>query len=419
MLRNYIKTAWKVFKRKRLFSIISLYGITAPMTFIILILSFLTHLTHNEKPLSNAGNIINLDNIRWIYYNEKGEAERMMGNWPTYQFIKTNIKSLKSPAMKVATVSGDASDIYIYKNGQRFKFTLKYTDTEFWDVCDHDFIAGRPFNKSEFDAGQNFAIIDAYTAHFYFEDKDPINKMIDVHGTNYQIIGVVENVDITKHRIAANIYAPASSNESYASKDIFQGGCSALMMLDDMSDFDELQQQLTDIADNYDFSGTEYINALEINIEKTSISVELDRMMWQIFSFGTEDYKIPAIFIALLLFIILPTINLININLNRINERNSEIGIRKSFGASTKTLVIQFITEAIFFTVLGSALAIIFAAIALYFFNQSGLIAGAVFKINYTALGYTTITVLFFGLLSGAYPAWKMSRQSIVQSLNA
>ena len=45
------------------------------------------------------------------------------------------------------------------------------------------------------------------------------------------------------------------------------------------------------------------------------------------------------------LFLLLPTVNLVNLNVSRIMERASEIGVRKSFGASSWTLVGQFVVE--------------------------------------------------------------------------
>ena len=46
-----------------------------------------------------------------------------------------------------------------------------------------------------------------------------------------------------------------------------------------------------------------------------------------------------------LLFLLLPTVNLVNLNVSRIMERASEIGVRKAFGASSGTLVGQFVVE--------------------------------------------------------------------------
>ena len=57
-----------------------------------------------------------------------------------------------------------------------------------------------------------------------------------------------------------------------------------------------------------------------------------------------------------LLFITLPTMNLVSINLSRIMERASEIGVRKAFGASSRTLVGQFVMENVVLTVIGGAI---------------------------------------------------------------
>ena len=62
------------------------------------------------------------------------------------------------------------------------------------------------------------------------------------------------------------------------------------------------------------------------------------------------SFLITVAVIFILFFMLLPTLNLVNINISRIMERSSEIGVRKAFGASSKTLVWQFITENIILT---------------------------------------------------------------------
>ena len=66
-----------------------------------------------------------------------------------------------------------------------------------------------------------------------------------------------------------------------------------------------------------------------------------------------------------LLFMLLPTINLVNINISRIMERSSEIGVRKAFGASSSTIIGQFIVENIFLTLLGGLLGFVLSAVVL------------------------------------------------------
>jgi len=114
---------------------------------------------------------------------------------------------------------------------------------------------------------------------------------------------------------------------------------------------------------------------------------------------------------------LLPTINLININISRITERASEIGVRKSFGASSATLVGQFLVENIFLTVIGGIIGFIASIIILKMLTESGLIAYADFHLNIRIFFYAIGCILFFGILSGVYPAWKMARMHPVNAL--
>jgi putative ABC transport system permease protein len=119
------------------------------------------------------------------------------------------------------------------------------------------------------------------------------------------------------------------------------------------------------------------------------------------------------------LFMLLPTLNLVNINISRIMERSSEIGVRKAFGASSRTLVFQFIVENIILTFLGGLIGIILSFIIISVFNNSQLIANAHLSMNITVMFYSVIACLVFGFISGVYPAWRMSRMQVVNALKA
>jgi putative ABC transport system permease protein len=100
-------------------------------------------------------------------------------------------------------------------------------------------------------------------------------------------------------------------------------------------------------------------------------------------------------------------------------ERSSEIGVRKAFGASGLTLVGQFIVENIILTFLGFIIGIVLSFIILQVINNSDLIANLHLTINVTVLIYSLVACLVFGLLSGVYPAWRMSRLQVVNALKA
>jgi putative ABC transport system permease protein len=117
------------------------------------------------------------------------------------------------------------------------------------------------------------------------------------------------------------------------------------------------------------------------------------------------------------LFMLLPAINLINLNVSRIMERASEIGVRKAFGASSWMLVGQFIVENVFLTLIGGMIGFVLSQLVLRSITNSGLIPYADLNLNYRIFIYGLLTAIFFGLFSGVYPAWKMSRLHPVEAL--
>jgi putative ABC transport system permease protein len=110
-------------------------------------------------------------------------------------------------------------------------------------------------------------------------------------------------------------------------------------------------------------------------------------------------------------------VNLVNINISRIMERASEIGVRKAFGAPSRTLVGQFLVENILLTLVGSVIGFVLSVLALRAVSQSGLFTYAHFSLNPRVFAYGILAALAFGLLSGVYPAWRMSRLNPVDAL--
>ncbi len=125
-----------------------------------------------------------------------------------------------------------------------------------------------------------------------------------------------------------------------------------------------------------------------------------------------------AVLAALMLvFMLLPALNLVNLNTGRILERSSEIGVRKAFGATSTQLVIQLIIENILLCLAGGLIGLVCAKGVLVWLESSGLIPYMKVDMNIAVLCYGLLITTVFGLLSGALPAWKMSRLDPVHAL--
>ena len=115
----------------------------------------------------------------------------------------------------------------------------------------------------------------------------------------------------------------------------------------------------------------------------------------------------------MLLFLLLPALHLVNLSIGRIEERTSEIGVRTSFGASTRTLVGQFVAENVLLTLIGGALSLPISWGILALDQNVYMDVGVLIRTYF----YGVLLARFFGVISGAWPAWKMARLHPVQAL--
>ena len=121
---------------------------------------------------------------------------------------------------------------------------------------------------------------------------------------------------------------------------------------------------------------------------------------------------------AALMFMALPAINLVNLNVSRIMERASEIGVRKAFGASSRTLVVQFVVENLALTVIGGLIGFLLAGFVLRAINQSGLIPYADTDAEHSASSSGASRWPSSSACSlASIPAWRMSRVHPVVAL--
>lgn len=114
-------------------------------------------------------------------------------------------------------------------------------------------------------------------------------------------------------------------------------------------------------------------------------------------------------FIAIFL-IVLASVNFMNLSTAQSMKRAKEVGIRKTLGSDKFGLIKQFLTESGVVTFLSLGLALIFALIAMPFFNQlSGKSISLPFLNPFFWILLIIFTV-FLALLSGSYPAFFLSR---------
>lgn len=415
MFKNYLKITLAVMKRRKFFTFISLFGISMTLSILVVLTSFYEHLVGANYPEVNRDR-----SLYSIALEEEDTLAQGMRRGPmSLYYVNTYIKSLKEPEM--ISFSTMPNTVNTYGNGKKMNLFYKYTDANFWDITRFEFLEGKAYNQQHIDQNETVVVIDSDTRDDYFgKGVSAVGQTIEINGQNIRVIGVVKGCPITRVMIAANLYLPYHLQKEDPASTSYNGSYMVIAMGRDQAHLKAMQAEYAALLPKIPLSTAGDFKPTRM---KAQLNPYFESMVGDTFfsqskgSIKQRFYLLASVFI--LLFMSLPAINLVNLNISRIMERSSEIGIRKAFGASTKTLVYQFLIENILLTLLGGILALVLAGLFIGWFNRSNLIPYADLSINWTVVVIALLLSLIFGIMSGVAPAWRMSKLPIVEALKA
>lgn len=404
MLKNYIITAWKVFLRRKFFTFINLFGICITLTVIVVATRVADNHLHPTGPEKSNEHFLVISKLTLT----NNEQSRTNSSYPGFKFINDYVLPLKAPEIISVYTNGSAISVFIKE--LKIKQRLRRTDANYWKVLQFEFIHGQGFDQQQFDLGHSVAVINQHTALQYFDRTDVVGEQIDLQNQRFEIIGVVKNVSPTELDAYSDIWVPFTTLPTTAYLHQMTGDFQAILY---HSSPDRLKDAQLEFINRLKH---EFVNENpELTKAFSYADNKLEEMARDFFGEQTNfDTHVQTLIIFLsllsLLFMLLPSINMVNLNISRIMERSSEIGVRKAFGASTSQLVWQFIIENVLLTLIGGIMAFLLSIFILNGIEVSGLIPYVEFTFNFRVFAISLLMIFVFSLVSGVYPALKMAR---------
>ncbi|MDF2880674.1 MAG: macrolide transporter permease [Clostridiaceae bacterium] len=272
----------------------------------------------------------------------------------------------------------------------------------------YEILYGRFFNNQEYVEGKPVAVIDETSAKSIFGYADVVGMSINI-GSNIspkkaKIVGV--------YKMDFNMFG--SSNDNVPSFPIIPSSFLQTLYPDD-SAIDTIIITANSKEDT-ESAGNAAKNMLQNRHENRERDIyQAENVLKQL----GQVNKVLGIFTAFIgavaaISLIVGGIGVMNIMLVSVTERTREIGIRKAVGATTKNILLQFLTESIIISLIGGLMGMAFGIIGAY-------IIGSFAKITPVLSPEVVIGAILFssavGIFFGIYPAKKAASLDPIEAL--
>ncbi len=438
MIWNYLKLSIKVLQRRRFFTFISLFGISSTLMILTVVITFLQNEIGGNKPLSNWDRMVLcpyvetkriaidttytvetkiVDGVE-VQDSVPSMSEKQQSHLVQNISIKTIQEEIsKSKLATDWTLFLPYTQYTTFQNGKKLRYAGLYTDASYFNVFDFEFLEGRAYTKQQVERDMPVAVISAKTRREYFGSSDPVvGKSIELNRRSYEVVGVIDEIVNSHYYVQAEVWLPYTlSNPDNFTVSDHDGRFEMALIAASPSKTEALKEEVLSIGKKLPIHDRNRYN--KVGLRAYTPMEDYAREYFRASADESQSYFYWTVFTLIVLLLLLPTLNLININITRIIERSSEIGVRKSFGAHSGNLIGQFLFENLILTFIGALLGLFFYFALITWINGQGLLGPVKLQFNPLIFTYCLSFILFFGILSGIYPAWRMSNLNIVDAL--
>ena len=275
---------------------------------------------------------------------------------------------------------------------------------------------GNYFGENEIEEGKNVCVISDADAKRLFGTDDVVGMNLDItcydSSKSFRIMGVTtqkENgtfVSYTYDGMPVTVNIPYSSMEDLVgATDEFY---SLMIQGDKTLDSQIIADQVVHVLEKrHQCAGEEYFQVQSFQ----DVMQSMNEMLGMVTAFISFVAGIS---------LLVGGIGVMNIMLVSVTERTREIGIRKSLGAKTSSIMLQFLAEAAILTVIGGLIGILLGVLAAY--GICSVISGSIGMtiipgISPTVIFVATLFSCAVGVFFGIYPAKKAARLSPIEAL--
>jgi putative ABC transport system permease protein len=397
------RIAWEAIRANKLRSILTTVGIVIGI-FTVSVMA--TALEELDRTFRDAISFLGTD----VFYVDQREwfIDSDNRNEQAGKRTKITLPQARALERELGMVRGVAPTVMHGVDSVRYEerssgiVTLIGTTEQFLVTGGHTLAAGRFMTKAEADGSRDICVIGYEIAEQLFPGFSPLGRPLRVGGQDFTIIGVFakRGQAFGEMSLDNQIVIPIGKMiRGYR----WDPGVTIQIKVGDVSHIDTAREDVRGIMRKVRRVAPGRPDDFAINQQEQLVA---------------EFRKVSAIIATCGFFItglslFVGGIGIMNIMFVSVAERTREIGIRKAIGARRRTILMQFLFEAVAICILGGLLAIALVALGIAIAKRYQPAISLSPSVILLALGVASVT----GIISGFLPAWRASRLSPVEAL--
>ncbi|QQS35413.1 MAG: ABC transporter permease [Ignavibacteriales bacterium] len=401
MLKNYLKIALRNMSKYKFYTFINVSGLATGIASVILIFLFVQNELTFDAFHKNADDIYLVQKYRTTALGLKVLNDTWI---PLAKQLKTDYPQVKD------CVRLFDENLWVEYNGKKFKERITYADPSILKVFSFPVVQS---NTDELMKERNSIVISDEIAKKYFGNENPVGKILRIaFDEDYVVKGVFDEIP-QNSSIPMNILAHFESAIDPSNQEMNNNWNGAFLytyiQLDKNVSAAGMENLLPGLVKKiWGEEGENGTKQLQLKLLPLKDFHDAEN--------NTRTFAYILICIAAAI-ILIASFNFINLSTSRSLERVREIGIRKVLGAGKNQLIKQFIGESLIVSFISLLIGIGLAEFLLPYLNEIYSIDLAFNYLHVDTLIVLLGISIFIGLLSGAYPAFLLSKYPAVDTV--
>ena len=406
MLRNYIKIAWRTFRKDTTFTMINVVGLATGLAVALLIIQYVRfELSYeNTHPLADRIVRLTMDYMNGgTVYSQDTETNPPLG---------ARIKREMSQVVNYTRAYPVGEPNLTVQIGENYHLVERVlaVDSSFFSLFNYPLIQG---NRNDLFTKPRQAILTESMALTYFNTLDVVGKTVKIPKSAgsilLEVIGVVPDSPANTHlKFDMLLSYPTMLSDFGEREDNWEGNNTlTYVQLAENASYERFEKSL--IAFNNRLHKEKRLVNEQVIGQKIS-----DIHLYSHKTFETEpNNEARSVYFLLgVAFLVLLSafVNYVNLTTSKALDRAREIGMRKVVGSTRRQIKTQIFTETLLINLVAGGLAVgLVAALRSVFVEVAGLPEGfTVFQDAFFWESLGAFLLLSIGL-SGFYPAFVLS----------